>query len=156
GVFDFSYIRMIPNFVVMAPSDENELQHMLKTALSHNGPSSIRYPRGPGEGVPLDSEFKVLPIGKGVVLKPGQEVYLLAIGSPVYPCLKAAAIIEKEGIPCGVVNMRFVKPLDIELLQQLRKQTSNFVTVEENVLAGGFGSAVMEAMEGTDVRIHRI
>src|SRR5690349_6289165 len=115
GVFDYSYIRMIPNFVVMAPADENELQHMLKTALSLNMPSSIRYPRGPGEGVALDSEFKVLPVGKGVVLKPGQEIYLLAIGSMVHPSLKAAAIIEKEGIPCGVVNMRFVKPLDVEL-----------------------------------------
>jgi 1-deoxy-D-xylulose-5-phosphate synthase len=156
GVFDYSFTRIIPNFVVMAPADENELQHMLKTAFSLNLPSTIRYPRGPGEGVPLDAEFKILPVGKGVVLKPGQEVYLLAIGSMVHPCLKAAAIIEKEGIPCGVVNMRFVKPLDVELLRQLRQQTANFVTVEENILAGGFGSAVLEAMEGTDTRIHRI
>ncbi len=156
GVFDFAYSRMIPNMVVMAPGDENELQHMLKTALSQNMPASIRYPRGPGEGVPLDNEFKTLPIGKGVVLKPGQEVYLLAIGSMVHPALKAAAIIEKEGIPCGVVNMRFVKPIDTELLNQLRQQTQNFVTIEEHVLAGGFGSAVMEAMEGADIRIHRI
>jgi len=156
GVFDFAYTRIIPNFTVMAPMDENELQHMLKTALSHNLPSMIRYPRGPGEGVPLDTELKVLPIGKGVVLKPGQDVYLLAIGSTVHPCLKAAALIEKQGIPCGVVNMRFVKPIDKELLLQLARQTQNFVTVEEHVLAGGFGSAVMEAMEGMDVRIHRI
>jgi 1-deoxy-D-xylulose-5-phosphate synthase len=156
GVFDYSYTRIIPNFVVMAPADENELQHMLKTAFSLNLPSTIRYPRGPGEGVALDAEFKVLPLGKGVVLKPGQEIYLLAIGSMVHPCLKAATLIEKEGIPCGVVNMRFVKPLDTELLRQLRRQTPNFVTVEENVLAGGFGSAVMEAMEGTDTRIHRL
>lgn len=170
GVFDLSYARMIPNFVVMAPGDENELQHMLKTALSIDLPSVIRYPRGPGEGVLLDAELKILPIGKGVVLKPGQnsrhtpggsdhspaDLYLLAIGSMVQPCLRAAALIEKEGIPCGVVNMRFVKPLDKDLLLQLRKQTQNFVTVEENVLAGGFGSAVMEAMEGTDVHIHRI
>lgn len=156
GVFDLSYTRMIPNFIVMAPADENELQHMLKTALASNLPTVIRYPRGPGEGVTLDTEFKTLPIGRGVVLKPGQEVYLLAIGSMVHPSLKAAAIIEKEGIPCGVVNMRFVKPLDVALLNQLRQQTQNFVTVEENVLSGGFGSAVMEAMEGSDVRIHRI
>jgi len=156
GVFDFAYTRIIPNFVVMAPADENELQHMLKTALAHNMPSVIRYPRGPGEGVPLDHEFKTLPIGKGVVLKSGQEVYLLAIGSMVHPCLKAAALIENAGIPCGVVNMRFVKPIDVTLLKELRKQTENFVTVEEHVLAGGFGSAVMEALEGTDSRIHRI
>lgn len=156
GVFDFAYSRIIPNMVVMAPADENELQHMLKTALSHNLPSVIRYPRGPGEGVTLDNEFKTLPIGKGVVLKPGQEVYLLAIGATVHPALKAADLIEKQGIPCGVVNMRFVKPIDKELLVQLSRQTPNFVTIEEHVLPGGFGSAVMEAMEGTDVRIHRI
>jgi len=156
GVFDYSYTRVIPNFVVMAPADENELQHMLKTALSLNLPSTIRYPRGPGEGVPLDAEFKVLPVGKGVVLKSGQDVYLLAIGSMVHPCLKAAALIEKEGISCGVVNMRFVKPLDMDLLRQLRQQTPNFATVEENILAGGFGSAVMEAMEDTDTHILRI
>jgi len=156
GVFDFAYTRIIPNFVVMAPMDENELQHMVKTAFACNQPAVIRYPRGSGEGVAMDPEMKVLPIGRGVVLKSGQEVYLLAIGSMVHPCLKAAALIEKEGIPCGVVNMRFVKPLDTALLQQLRQQTQNFVTVEEHVLTGGFGSAVMEALEGADVRIHRI
>jgi len=156
GVFDFAYTRMIPNFTVMAPMDENELQHMLKTALSLNMASVIRYPRGPGEGVPLDSDFRILPIGRGVVLKPGSEVYLLGIGAMVHPCLKAAALIEKEGIPCGVVNMRFVKPIDTLLLHQLLQQTRNFVTVEDHVLPGGFGSAVMEAMEGTDARIHRI
>ena len=157
GVFDFAYSRMIPNFVVMAPADENELQHMLKTALSLNNMGSvIRYPRGPGEGVPLDSEFRVLPIGRGVVLKPGQDVYLLGIGAMVHPCLKAAQLLENEGVPCGVVNMRFVKPIDTALLNQLLKQTPNFVTVEDHVLTGGFGSAVMEAMEGTEARIHRI
>jgi 1-deoxy-D-xylulose-5-phosphate synthase len=156
GVYDFAYTRMIPNFVIMAPADENELQHMLKTALSLHMPSTIRYPRGPGEGVPLDSEFRILPIGKGVVLKPGEEVYLLGIGAMVHPCLKAAELIEKEGIPCGVVNMRFVKPIDTALLTQLLQKTKNFVTVEEHVLPGGFGSAVMEAMEGTEARIHRI
>lgn len=156
GVFDFAYTRIIPNFVVMAPGDENELQHMLKTALSLNQPSVIRYPRGPGEGVQMDEELHILPVGRGQILKQGQEVYLLAIGATVHPCLKAASLIEKEGIPCGVVNMRFVKPLDTALLDQLRQQTSNFVTVEEHVLTGGFGSAVMEAMEGKDVKIHRI
>jgi len=156
GVFDYSYMRMIPNMVVMAPKDENELQHMLKTALYSGQPCSIRYPRGSGEGVPLDQQLQTLPIGRGEVLKQAGEVYLLAIGSMVAPAMKAAALIEKEGIPCGVVNMRFVKPIDKALLNELRQQTPNFVTIEENVLAGGFGSAVMEAMEGTDVRIHRI
>lgn len=170
GVFDLAYSRIIPNYVVMAPMDENELQHMLKTALSLNVPTLMRYPRGPGEGVPLDTEFKTLPVGRGVVLKSGQEarhtaggsaglvadLYLLAIGATVHPCLKAATLIEKEGIPCGVVNMRFVKPLDAALLHQLRRETPDFVTVEEHLLAGGFGSAVMEALEGTDARIHRL
>lgn len=170
GVFDFAYTRIIPNFTVMAPKDENELQHMLKTAIALNAPVVIRYPRGPGEGVALDADLKILPVGKGEVLKEGQEarhtsggsagpvadVYLLAIGSMVHPALKAAALIEKEGIPCGVVNMRFVKPIDVELLEKLRQTTQNFVTIEEHNLPGGFGAAVMEAMEGKDVRIHRI
>jgi len=156
GVFDFSFTRIIPNFTVMAPADENELQHMLKTALTLSTPSVIRYPRGSGEGVAMDAELRTLPIGKGIILKPGQDVYILAIGAMVHPALKAAAIVEKEGIPCGVVNMRFVKPIDVDLLKQLRLQTQNFVTVEEHVLPGGFGSAVLEAMEGTDARIHRI
>jgi 1-deoxy-D-xylulose-5-phosphate synthase len=156
GVFDFAYSRIIPNFVVMAPADENELQHMLKTALALNQPSVIRYPRGSGEGIPLESEFRILPISRGVILKRGQEVYFLAIGSMVYPCLQAAMLIEKEGIPCGVVNMRFVKPLDTALLHQLLRDTPSLVTVEEHVLAGGFGSAVIEALEGTEARIHRI
>ncbi|MFA5974838.1 MAG: 1-deoxy-D-xylulose-5-phosphate synthase [Elusimicrobiota bacterium] len=156
GVFDFAFSRIIPNFIVMAPSDENELQHMLKTALSLNLPTVIRYPRGSGEGVALDTDFHVLPVGRGSVLKQGNDVFLLAIGSMVYPSLRAAAMIEKEGLSCGVVNMRFVKPLDVELLQQLLRQTTNFVTVEEHVLPGGFGSAVMEALEGTDANIHRL
>ena len=156
GVFDFAYTRMIPNFVVMAPKDENELQHMLKTALYSGKPCVIRYPRGPGLGVTLDTEFQTLPIGKGEILKPAGDVAILAIGSTVQPAMDAAALLEKEGIHCGVVNMRFVKPIDMELLQNLLKTTQNFVTVEEHVLAGGFGSAVMEAMEGSEVRIHRI
>jgi 1-deoxy-D-xylulose-5-phosphate synthase len=156
GVFDFAYSRIIPNFVVMAPKDENELQHMVKTALDSGKPCVLRYPRGPGYGVAMDEELKALPIGEGEVLKTGSDVYILAIGSCVYPALEAAAIIEKEGISCGVVNMRFVKPMDTALLEKLRAQTQNFVTVEEHVLAGGFGSAVLEAFEGVDVRVHRI
>lgn len=156
GVFDFAYTRMIPNFVVMAPSDENELQHMLKTALSLNGPSMIRYPRGAGEGIPLDPDIHALPVGRGAIVKPGGEVYLLAIGSMVHPCIKAAQLVEREGVPCGVANMRFVKPIDTALLKTLRQQTNRFVTVEEHALSGGFGSAVMEALEGTDAQVRRI
>jgi 1-deoxy-D-xylulose-5-phosphate synthase len=156
GVFDFAYSRVIPNFVVMAPADENELQHMLKTAFSLNLPSVIRYPRGPGEGVPLDAEFRTLPVGRGVVLKTGEDVNILAIGAMVHPAFQAAALVEKAGISCGVVNMRFVKPIDVALLNQLLQQNPNFVTVEDHVLPGGFGSAVMEALEGTEARIHRL
>jgi 1-deoxy-D-xylulose-5-phosphate synthase len=156
GVFDLSYTRMIPNMIVMAPSDENELQHMVKTAFSQNLPCVIRYPRGPGEGVPMDAELQALTVGRGVVLKEGRDVYLVAIGSMVHPSLRAAQLIEKEGFSVGVVNMRFVKPLDVALLNQLRQQTQNFVTIEENVLAGGFGSAVLEAFEGQDVRVQRL
>ncbi len=156
GVFDFAYTRMIPNFTIMAPMDENELQHMIKTAFSLNAPVMLRYPRGAGEGVPLDAELKTLPAGKAQVLKDGRDGYLLAIGSMVHPALKAAMQLDKEGIHCGVINMRYVKPIDLELLLQLRETTTNFITVEEHVLTGGFGSAVMEAFEGQDVRIHRI
>lgn len=160
GVFDYSYIRMLPNFIVMAPKDENELQHMLYTALKYDkAPVALRYPRGPGYGIPLDKEFKLIPIGQGEIVKESLNsgIALLAIGSTVYPCLEAAKLLEKEGIPITVVNMRFVKPIDKNLLTKLlEKGISKWVTVEENILAGGFGSAVMESMEGQNVTITRI
>lgn len=160
GVFDYSYIRMIPNFVVMAPKDENELQHMLHTAIKYDkGPVSLRYPRGTVQGVPMDKDLKVLPIGQAESLKESDadQLTILAIGNMVYPALDAARILEAEGVSVGVVNMRFVKPLDKALLKSLiAKGRRKFVTVEENMLAGGFGSAVMEALEGEEVSIHRI
>jgi 1-deoxy-D-xylulose-5-phosphate synthase len=146
GVFDFSYLRMIPGMTVAAPADENELQHMLRTALRFDGPMSIRYPRGAGVGVQLDAEPKELPIGKGVRLKDGNDVTILAIGNRVHPALEAATMLEDRGISCGVVNMRFVKPLDVELLKECAIKTPRLVTVEDNVLQGGFGSAVLEAL----------
>jgi len=146
GVFDYSYLRMIPGMTVMAPSDENELQHMLHTAIRFNGPISIRYPRGNGVGVALDPEPKELPIGKGLRLKDGTDVTILAIGNRVHPALEAAQILEDKGVSCGVVNMRFVKPLDVELLKECAAKTARLVTVEDNVLQGGFGSAVLEAL----------
>jgi len=146
GVFDYSYLRMIPGMTVMAPADENELRHMLHTAIRFNGPISIRYPRGNGVGVAIDPEPKELPIGKGVRLKDGTDVTILAIGNRVHPSLEAAQILEDKGISCGVVNMRFVKPLDVELLKECAAKTQRLVTVEDNVLQGGFGSAVLEAL----------
>ncbi len=146
GVFDYSYLRMIPGMTVMAPADENELQHMLRTAIELNAPVSIRYPRGNGVGVTMDAEAKALPLGKGARLKDGTDVTLLAIGNRVHPALEAAQILEDKGYSVGVVNMRWVKPMDIELLKECAAKTPRLVTIEDNVLQGGFGSAVLEAL----------
>lgn len=160
GTFDLSYLRHIPNLVLMAPKDENELQHMLKTALSYeDGPIVLRYPRGCGVGVPLDPHPHPLPIGKSEVLREGREAYILAVGSMVVPSLEAAQMLEAEGYSIGVVNMRFIKPLDRERIDQICRQTKRIVTVEENVLTGGFGTAVLEQADEAgflDVRIKRI
>ena len=159
GVFDYSYVRIIPGFVHMSPKDENELQHMIYTAVKYDkGPIALRYPRGAALGVPMDKEFKLIPIGQAELLKDSNELAILAIGSTVYPAMDAAKMLEKEGINAGVVNMRFVKPIDKALLKRLISQgVRRFVTVEENILAGGFGSAVMEALEGEEgVVIRRI
>jgi 1-deoxy-D-xylulose-5-phosphate synthase len=156
GVFDYSYLRMIPGMTVAAPADENELQHMLHTAIRFEGPISLRYPRGAGIGVAMDAEPKVLPIGKGVALKDGADVTILAIGNRVHPALEAAQLLEDRGISCGVVNMRFVKPLDVELLKACAAKTPRLVTVEDNVLPGGFGSAVLEALAPGEASVLRL
>ncbi|HEX7539056.1 MAG TPA: 1-deoxy-D-xylulose-5-phosphate synthase, partial [Syntrophales bacterium] len=147
GLFDFSYLRAIPNIVIMAPRDENELQHMLKTAVTCGGPASVRYPRGKGMGVPLDETLKALEIGKAEILLEGGDVAIFAIGYTVEPSLNAAKRLREEGIDATVVNCRFVKPLDKELLSRVASATGKVLTVEENVLAGGFGSAVLEMLE---------
>jgi len=131
----------------MAPKDENELQHMLKTAVDHGGPVSVRYPRGRGLGVPLDETLKALEIGKAEILREGADIAVFAIGYAVRPALDAARRLSEEGIDAAVVNGRFVKPLDEELLVRLASATGKVLTVEENVLAGGFGSAVLEMLE---------
>jgi 1-deoxy-D-xylulose-5-phosphate synthase len=151
GVFDLSYLRIFPNMTVMAPKDENELQHMLKTALSLNGPVAVRYPRGDGYGVPLDQELAPLPMGKGEILRHGDAGALVAVGTMVRPALEAAELLAQEGISLTVVNARFIKPLDRELLLELAGRLPLLVTVEENALAGGFGSAVLELLEGEGV-----
>ena len=149
GVFDLSYLRHIPNLVVMAPKDECELQRMLWTALEVDGPVAIRYPRGAGVGVPLDEARVTLPLGMGEVLRRGAggALALVAVGSMVYPALRAAELLSQEGIEAAVVNARFVKPLDKALLYGLARNFRRIVTVEENILSGGFGSAVLEFYE---------
>jgi 1-deoxy-D-xylulose-5-phosphate synthase len=131
--------------VLMAPKDENELRRIVATAIRYeDGPIAFRYPRGRGYGVPLDKKIKPLEIGRGEVLREGEDLLILAIGSTVYPSLEAAAMLDQEGIGVTVVNCRFVVPLDEELIGDLAGRHRVLMTVEENVVAGGFGSAVLE------------
>jgi 1-deoxy-D-xylulose-5-phosphate synthase len=132
--------------IVMAPKDENEMRRMLLTALKHHGPIALRYPRGPGIGVILEKDIRPVPIGKAQVLKEGQDVLLLAIGRSVCEALAAYSELSEMGISATVVNCRFVKPLDVELIGALVKRIPRIITVEENVRQGGFGSAVLEAL----------
>lgn len=159
GLFDISYLRMIPHMVVMAPKDENELRHMLKTAVDYPGPIAIRYPRGQGEGVAIDDSFSPLPIGKGEILREGDDLLILAIGKTVGTALKAHDLLVRENIRTTVVNARFVKPLDQDLILSLAGNIKKIITVEEHVKAGGFGSAVLECLTDngmTDVRVCRM
>jgi 1-deoxy-D-xylulose-5-phosphate synthase len=146
GTFDCAYLRHIPNMVVMAPKDEAELQHMLKTAIEWHGPVALRYPRSAGIGVPLPQEFVSVPVGKAELLREGQDVLLLAIGSVVYPSIEAAEMLAKDGISAAVVNARFVKPIDRDLILPIIQRTGKVITVEEHALCGGFGSAVAEML----------
>ena len=146
GVFDLSYLRHLPGITVMAPKDENELRHMLKTAVYAGTPMALRYPRGSGFGVEMDRELKCLEIGKGEQLLDGTDVTIIAIGATVYPALQAAEALRLKGISAGVVNARFVKPLDAELILDVARRTGRIITVEENALQGGFGSAVLELL----------
>jgi 1-deoxy-D-xylulose-5-phosphate synthase len=151
GLFDLSYLRNLPRLVMMAPKDENELRHMLKTAVGCGSPVSIRYPRGKGVGVPLDSEISTLPLGRGEVLHDGTDLAMIAVGSTVYPALQAARKLAAEGIGVKVINARFIKPLDAELLLGTVASVKKILTIEENVLDGGFGSAVLELFAQNDV-----
>ena len=146
GLLDYSYLRSIPNIIVMAPKDENELQHMFKTAVDCGRPVSLRYPRGRGEGTNLDEELKNLEIGKGEVLREGSDLAIIAIGSTVNPALIAAGRLAKEGFNIKVINARFIKPLDEELILKTAAVINKIITVEENMLQGGFGSAVLELL----------
>ncbi len=146
GVFDLSFLRMIPNMVVMAPKDENELCQMLYTAILHPGPVAIRYPRGQGLGVHIDHEPRAIEIGKGELLREGGDVLLLAVGNRLHEAMKAAEDLEKIGISAAVINPRFVAPLDRELILTWAAKCGRVITIEENVKKGGFGSAVLELM----------
>ena len=157
GTFDLSYLRMIPNMTIMAPKDENEFQHMLFTTLKIDGPTAIRYPRGNGLGVEMEKEFKELPRGSWEVLRPGQDAVLLAVGSCVAPALAAAEHLALEdGIECQVVNCRYVKPFDEELLQTCLEEYKWVFTFEENVVAGGFGGGVLEFMAAKNLWLARV
>ncbi|MGA7669964.1 MAG: 1-deoxy-D-xylulose-5-phosphate synthase [Nitrolancea sp.] len=147
GVFDYAYLRCLPNMVVMAPKDEDELRHMLATAIAHeSGPIALRYPRGAGVGVSMLGEPHTLPIGRGEIIREGSDVSIVAIGGTVLPATRAAEILAEQGINAEVVNARFVKPLDDELILKSARKTGVVVTVEEAMLAGGFGSAVLELL----------
>ena len=159
GVFDLSFLRHLPEMTLMAPKDENELQHMIRTAIYSDRPIALRYPRGAGYGIAMDQEPAILPLGRGELLMEGGDVSIIAIGSTVYPALEAAALLKGKGIGASVINARFVKPLDRELIIGEARRTGHLITVEENALQGGFGSAVLELLEEeriTGVNIKRI
>jgi 1-deoxy-D-xylulose-5-phosphate synthase len=159
GVFDLSYLRHLPGLTLMAPKDENELQHMMKTAIYSDRPIAVRYPRGRGYGAIMDPSPFALEIGKGEILEEGEDLALVAIGSTVYPSLEAAKLLLRKGIRATVINARFVKPLDRDLIIGEALRTGHLVSVEENALQGGFGSAILELLENegiTGVKVKRL
>jgi 1-deoxy-D-xylulose-5-phosphate synthase len=154
-----AYLRIFPNMICMAPKDENELRHMLKTALETGHPTSLRYPRGNGIGAVMDPELRSLPIGKAEVMRQGSDAAIFAIGNEVWPAAHAAEILSKEGMNVAVINGRFIKPLDEEAIARYCQPGASIVTVEEGSLAGGFGSAIREIVQQLgveNVRFHRI
>lgn len=162
GTFDLSYLRCIPGMVVMAPKDESELRDMLYTAVEyHAGPVALRYPRGTAFGVPLKKGFEKIEIGKGEILRTGNDIAILSVGTMVFNSLAAADILAKEGILAEVVNMRFVKPIDKSLLERLLARFDRIVTVEENSVLGGFGAGILETLTelkrgDVKVRVHGV
>jgi len=151
GTFDISYLMPIPNLIIAAPKDENELQHLLYTAVQSKHPMAIRYPRGSGVGVELDKKLRQIPVGKGEILRKGKDVVILAIGTTVTPALEAAGKLAEEGIEATVANARFAKPLDTELIKGLAGDIKRLVTVEENALSGGFGNAVIDLLQQSGI-----
>jgi 1-deoxy-D-xylulose-5-phosphate synthase len=150
GVFDLSFLRFIPNLILMAPKDERELQDMLYSAIMYPGPVAVRYPRGPGIGAELPGSFTKLPFGKGELLRAGSDVLILPVGNRVHPALAAAEGLQKLGIEAAVINPRFIAPLDADLIIEWAEKTGRVVTVEDNAKKGGFGSAVLELLAQRD------
>ena len=151
GVFDIAFLRHLPNMVIMMPKDENEGQHMVKTAIEYNdGPIALRYPRGNGLGVPMDDELQVIPIGSWEVLREGTDAAILTFGTTIPMALEAADRLAKQGVQVEVINARFIKPLDVHMLHQLVKRDLPLFTVEEAVLQGGFGSSILEFLQDHD------
>jgi 1-deoxy-D-xylulose-5-phosphate synthase len=148
GAFDYAYLRTVPNFVVMAPSDENECRQMLFTGFGLDCPAAVRYPRGTGIGKAIEKEMKALPVGKGEIKRKGSKIAILAFGSMMKPALDAA-----QALDATVANMRFVKPIDVELVRELAASHELVVTVEEHQILGGAGSAVLEALAGSKVKV---
>jgi 1-deoxy-D-xylulose-5-phosphate synthase len=159
GIFDLSYLSLVPNIIISAPKDENELRNLLYTAVKTNHPMAIRYPRSAGVGITMDSSFSLIPIGTGEILKYGKDVAILAIGAAVSPAIEAAGELSLKGIEATIVNSRFVKPLDSDIILDIARRTKYFVTVEENVLSGGFGSSVLMLLQNAglnDVKVKTI
>jgi len=158
GAFDLSYFRHIPHMIIMSPKDENEFRYMLYSAYIYNRPVAVRYPRGDAQGVSIDEGFREIPLGTWEVLRKGDDLAIIATGNTVYPALEAAQILQENQIECTIINGRFIKPMDIELLKDVATKTKRILTIEENTIIGGFGSGVMEALsdEGIDVPVKRI
>ncbi|SDM88059.1 1-deoxy-D-xylulose-5-phosphate synthase [Psychrobacillus sp. OK028] len=159
GVFDISFLRHMPNMVIMMPKDENEGQHMVNTAFEYSdGPIALRYPRGNGLGVPMDEELKTIPIGSWEVLKEGTQAAILTFGTTIPMAMQAAELLAQQNISAEVINARFIKPLDAEMLKDLQARNIPIITLEESALQGGFGSAVIEFYNENDLpaNVHRI
>jgi 1-deoxy-D-xylulose-5-phosphate synthase len=154
GQYDISYLRAVPNFTVMAPKDEAELQQMMVTCLQHDGPTALRIPRGSGEGVPLMEEgWEALSIGRGELLREGNDLVIVAYGSMVAPAIETATLLESAGLSASVINARFLRPLDQALIHPLARRVSRVVTMEEGTLSGGFGAAVLESLNDHDINV---
>ncbi len=152
GQYDISYLRCVPNFTVMAPKDESELQQMLVTCINHNGPSALRIPRGSGEGAALMEEgWETLDIGKAEIIEEGDNLLIVGYGSMVCPAIKTAAILKESGVKSTVINARFIRPLDEDTIHKFAKKIGKVVTMEEGTLLGGFGSAVVESFNDNDI-----
>ena len=157
GIYDIGYMRSQPNIVIMMPKDENELQHMIHTAVQYNdGPVAVRYSKSAGVGVPMDDELKLLPIGKAEEVRPGKDVAILALGPMVQTSLEAAEQLKEKGIDARVINARFAKPLDTGLLDQLADENIPLITVEEAAVIGGFGSAVLEYYQQKEIEMPKV